>query len=111
MDDDVTSGSAVCIGEFINAAKNMEDYVDYWYNNLAETACECKIVIPDPGDDYDKIGMQLETIGKPWVILENAFDEWCEQLPLLARKYNIPIKEIELNYANNMEAQNIIEGN
>ena len=118
MNDDVTSGTAVRIGKFINQTKNIVYVLEHCYNHLAETACECKIVIPDPGDDYvDKIEMQLETLKngnkpiKPGELLENAFDEWSKQLPLLARKYNIPIKKIEFNHSNNGEAQRSIEGN
>ena len=57
MDDDVTSGEAVELGEMINILKNVEWVVEHWLEVLAPIASKCKIYgvkIEDCHYEYDK---------------------------------------------------------
>ena len=59
MDDDVTSGDVVELGEMINIMKNLEWVVEHWLEVLAPIASKCKIYedrekIKDYHYEYDK---------------------------------------------------------
>ena len=119
MNDDVTSGTAVNIGKFVNHAKNIECITSHWFDSLFDKASEiasamgCGVLsftyrCKKDDDDYiDK--MMLATSNSPILyVLQNAYDEWTQQLLLpLSMKYKWALKEGICDFSNNgvMERQ------
>jgi len=104
MDDELSSGEAVDIGEKINILKNIECMVNHWIELLAKVASKCKIVSLKPDDK--KIEDYLDKVANDF---NDAYKEWKQQLPPLATKYNIEIIKYSSDFSNNGEVERAIE--
>tara|TARA_R110001606_G_C14982862_1_gene604648 strand:+ start:60 stop:557 length:498 start_codon:yes stop_codon:yes gene_type:complete len=113
MNDDVTSGTAVNIGEFVNYAKNVECITYHWYDFLFDKASKFKIITLSftyrcKKDDYDYIDkMMLAASNSPIRdVIQNAYNEWTHQLLLpLSMKYKWAVEEFDCDFTSNGVAE------
>ena len=114
MDDRMSSGEAVEIGQFINWAKNIEFLVNRWievFNDITdkmdidplymvEMFMAHNYMIQKTHDEMKKTDSVIDCIN-------GVYKEWKQQLGILARKYKIPTDTYRSDLLSNGEAERV----
>jgi len=108
MDDRMSSGDAVEIGEFINWAKNIEFLVNHWiegFNHIIDKIdMAVNYIIQKTCDEIEKTDSRKHVFDS----ISGVYEELNQQVGILARNYKIQMGTIRSDLFSNGEVERVM---